>query len=85
MQGGRGQAGGSSRQLNLLADVGLLLDNARNKYWRMSNGYALPDREGGIGEVSARVVEDAALRDAVVQALRVAVHWNTQVPARLCV
>eukprot|EP01048_Picozoa_sp_COSAG05_P004308 COSAG05_NODE_226_length_13453_cov_12.522315_13_plen_382_part_00 len=47
---GRGQAGGSAKQLDTSAGMGEVLDNASHKYWRMANGYLLPT-ERAAGQV----------------------------------
>lgn len=78
-QGGRGQAGGDARQINLLADAGEVVENSKHLYWRMSNGYALPARPEGVAELSARLRSEQGLHERVADAMRVAVHWSTQV------
>eukprot|EP00961_Rhodomonas_salina_P056787 762973-Rhodomonas_salina.2 len=37
-----GQLGGSPKQLDTTASVAKLVDNEKHKYWKMSNGYLLP-------------------------------------------
>ena len=72
-------------QLDLLADVGAVVANddlathAGNKYWEMRNGYALPAGSGSIKSLGERLSSDAALSSAAAAALRVGVHWETQV------
>jgi len=74
-----GQGGEPRKQLNGCADIAKLVDNEGNKFWKMSNGYLLPLRDHSIAEVGKMLVDDARFRDAVVQSLRVGVHWSTEV------
>jgi hypothetical protein len=85
---GRGQAGGSKKQLNTTDDVAQLLDNDRNKYWDMKNGYLMPTGPTTMEAVGERLstemvaLEDGqeiSLREAMVASMRVGVHWDTQV------
>eukprot|EP00927_Polykrikos_kofoidii_P047032 TRINITY_DN41121_c0_g1_i1.p1 TRINITY_DN41121_c0_g1~~TRINITY_DN41121_c0_g1_i1.p1 ORF type:complete len:495 (+),score=102.75 TRINITY_DN41121_c0_g1_i1:91-1575(+) len=85
--GGHGQAGG--RQIDCLADVGDLVGNAKNSYWEMKNGYAMPNTQkgGGIGVVSKLLANDEALAEAARSRLRIGVHWDTEVKSgshRVC-
>jgi hypothetical protein len=45
VHGGKGQLG--SHQINTLADVEAVVDNARHGYWVVQNGYCLPVRASG--------------------------------------
>ncbi|CAJ1407095.1 unnamed protein product [Effrenium voratum] len=74
---GTGQSGG--RQLDGLADVGELVGNAKEKYWRMVNGYCLPVDNTSIGRLSQRVKKDEELSEEIRKRLRVGVHWDTEV------
>mmetsp|Transcript_151742 Transcript_151742/g.486847 ORF Transcript_151742/g.486847 Transcript_151742/m.486847 type:complete len:349 (+) Transcript_151742:70-1116(+) len=76
---GRGQAGGSGGQIDCLADVGELLQNKKDRLWKMTNGYGMPDAPGGIAKASARIAADAELAARARAALRIGVHWDTEV------
>eukprot|EP00931_Biecheleriopsis_adriatica_P067300 TRINITY_DN41463_c0_g1_i1.p1 TRINITY_DN41463_c0_g1~~TRINITY_DN41463_c0_g1_i1.p1 ORF type:complete len:456 (-),score=96.09 TRINITY_DN41463_c0_g1_i1:35-1402(-) len=77
---GTGQGGG--RQLDGLTDVGDLVDNDKEKYWRMVNGYCLPTGPGSIGKLSSRLKADAALREAARMRLKIGIHWDTEVTGK---
>ncbi len=88
---GIGQGGGAA-QIDTLRDVGALVGNdlsaadvapdaSPHRYWRMVNGYALPVDRESIPELCARIEEDRALAKNMHAALRVGVHWSTQVGA----
>mmetsp|Transcript_37152 Transcript_37152/g.105667 ORF Transcript_37152/g.105667 Transcript_37152/m.105667 type:complete len:404 (+) Transcript_37152:53-1264(+) len=82
---GRGQ--GNKHQIDCLADVGALLRNEKEKYWRMANGYCLQDAPKGIAAVSGLIAANAELAAKVRGALRVGVHWDTEVKSgahRVC-
>lgn len=67
-------------QVDLLHDVGLILDNAYNKYWNMQNGYCLPcDAVHSMAAIRDRLDNDATLYDDCYRAMRVGVHWDTEV------
>jgi hypothetical protein len=69
------EVGQGDKQIDLLADVGKVLENRYECYWTMQNGYAMPKNMRGLAhklEASPRLIEDAEA------ALRVGVHWNTQ-------
>ncbi len=79
-QGGAGQG---KRQIDCLAGVGDVLGNgssAAPKFWAMQNGYALPAGAGSIGALGAKLGGGGAELAAEAEAaLRVGVHWSTQV------
>ena len=76
---GRGQAGGSEKQLDTARTVGEVVSNGVRKYWRMQNGYLMPFRADGISDLNRRLQAEEGLPDAVRDAFRVGVHWDTQV------
>jgi len=88
---GTGQCGGPQNQMDLLSNVGACVGNVPNSttndtqkaqplYWTMQNGYALPAGRGSIQALRQNVLDQAWFRrDAVVQQLRVGVHWDTEV------
>lgn len=72
-----GQVGQSAdRQLDMLADMGHALGNDGGAFWRMHNGYALPQR-GGLAAVAARIA--TADRKVLAGRLRVGVQEATEV------
>jgi len=77
---GTGQ--GHGKQIDCLEDVGELVGNSKNNYWRMVNGYCLPASPDSIGKLSARISSDPALAEAVRSRLRVGVHWDTEVTGK---
>ena len=74
-QGGSGQA---TSQIDLLADVGTVVGNTEDRYWRMQNGWALVGNAWRFQELSRRLRKDAGLHAAAIGALRVGVHAATQ-------
>ncbi len=78
-------AGGDCFQINTLRDLDGIVENTRlaapNAFWRMSNGYVLPVDSGSIGRLGARLMSEEGLRERSVAALRVGIHWDTEVSA----
>ena len=74
---GRGQGGGSAMQLDTSRHVGDVVDNARQKYWMMSNGYLLPVPGGGHGlaQLSNRLRAEPGLLDKARGAAQARAHW----------
>ena len=62
-----------------LKDAGAVVANDELGYWRMQNGYLMPDRPGGLSELAERLRSEEGLADRVRDSLRVGVHWDTQV------
>ena len=85
--GGRGQCGNDSNQIDTAKRVGEILGNDTNKYWEMKNGYLIPGK-GKMAELGARLNADAELQDRIVDNFSVGVHWNTETKAdsskRIC-
>lgn len=79
--GERGQGSEDGGQLDLAGDIAQLVDNQTHRYFRMRNGYLLPSAQNkkGIQALSQRLSTDITLAESVRDALRVAVHWSTQV------
>lgn len=75
-----GQTGQTSgNQIDCLKDVGDVLGNHDGRLWKMQNGYALPTNTG-LGEISNRIGSMTHTeRDELRQALRIGIHWDTQV------
>ena len=69
----------ADNQINCLSGIAKLLDNSKQRLWKMVNGYALPSAEG-LEEINRKLesMDEAAL-DAVRQALQIGLHWDTQV------
>ena len=69
----------ADNQIDCLSGISKLLDNSKQRLWKMVNGYALPSAEG-LEEINRKLesMDDAAL-DTVRQALQIGLHWDTQV------
>ena len=48
-------------------------------YWEMKNGYCLPKSPSALSPLATRLQSDPDLAEAAEQALRVGIHWDTQV------
>lgn len=72
-----GQTAGN--QIDCLSGIAKLLDNSKQRLWKMVNGYALPSAEG-LEEINRKLesMDETAL-DTVRQALQIGLHWDTQV------
>jgi len=73
---GKGQG---ETQIDNLADLGAVVGNGQGVYYVMRNGYALPATSGSIAKLGSRLEDDRALAAAAEAALRVGIHWGTQV------
>eukprot|EP00040_Diaphanoeca_grandis_P015360 m.78291 g.78291 ORF g.78291 m.78291 type:complete len:362 (+) comp25101_c0_seq2:86-1171(+) len=78
---GKGQT--TLAQIDTLADVAQIVDNDKHGYWTMRNGYCLPTKSGTIAALSNRLLVDADLAARCRAALRVGVHWSTEVTSRV--
>ena len=69
----------ADNQIDCLSGIAKLLDNSKQRLWKIVNGYALPSAEG-LEEINRKLesMDEAAL-DAVRQALQIGLHWDTQV------
>lgn len=69
----------ADNQIDCLSGIAKLLDNSKQRLWKMVNGYALPSAEG-LEEINRKLesMDEAAL-DTVRQALQIGLHWDTQV------
>lgn len=69
----------ADRQIDCLADLGMMLGNDNQRLWRMENGYALPS-EKGLTEIHDRLIDlDDLDIDQFRQSLRIGLQWDTQV------
>ena len=74
----------ADNQLDCLADLGRLWGNGDGRLWQMQNGYALAT-ETGLREIARRLqTADERERDSYRQALRIGLHWQTQVTLEGC-
>lgn len=75
-----GQGQGSGHQIDTMQDVGRILGNHQDRYWKMKNGYLLPTSVKAMSEFAHHMTNSApqVIADAR-HALRVGVHWSTQV------
>lgn len=74
--GGKGQG---ETQIDCLAEVGAVVGNEGETYWKMQNGYSLPASTSAMGKLGARLRSEEGLAEAAEVALRVGVHWDAQV------
>jgi len=74
-----GGPGAGRCQIDCLSDVARVVGNDTFGYWSMQNGYSLPTGPGAMRALGERLLADAGLTLAAEAALRVAVHWDTQV------
>jgi len=74
---GYGQACGN--QLDMMKDVAKLLENAKQKYWVMRNGYLMPTNNFKLRALQKRLEKSKASKVGakITSSLRVGVHWNT--------
>jgi hypothetical protein len=72
-----GQSG--NRQVDCLSDVGEALGNAKQKLWKMQNGYALPTSKGLTEVVEQLRKMTPSELDELCQKLKIGIHWDTQV------
>jgi hypothetical protein len=72
--------GQKNEQINNLAGVEAVLNNAGLKYWNMENGYVIPARHDSINELKTYIetLDQDKVKD-VENALRVGIHWSTSV------
>jgi len=75
----QGQGGDKGRQIDCLARVAKVLDNATHKYWYMKNGYALPLSLNSMNALGSRLKSDQKLREEALEALEIGVNWDTEV------
>jgi hypothetical protein len=76
--GGEGQA---KKQINTLDVIQKILSV---KYWDMQNGYAMPCGRGkGMVELNKRLESSSELETKLMNALKIGVHWNTEVESRV--
>ena len=76
-----GQGQGSGHQIDTMQDVGHILGNHQDRYWKMQNGYLLPASDQAMAYLAHYMTtkaEPQVIADAR-NALRVGVHWSTQV------
>jgi hypothetical protein len=72
--------GQKTEQINNLAGVDALLNNTANKYWKMENGYVIPDSLGSIDKLKTYIETHGQDKVKEVEnALRVGIHWSTSV------
>jgi len=78
--GGSGQ--GNNHQIDLLSDVGQLLQNQRFKYWNMKNGYCLPCSKDSMALLTEKLQQNDILMEKCYSAMRIGIHWDTEVTVR---
>jgi len=70
--------GGDGKQIDGLEDVAKVLGED-NKYWQLMNGYAFPTSAEKFRELNGRLRSDKELRAKALAALKIGVHWSTEV------
>jgi len=78
---GQGQSGGTQgKQIDNLDNVGTILGNYKEKYFSMTNGYALPTQNDSIKSLRRKLEHggSATINNAMKE-LKVGVHWDTEV------
>jgi hypothetical protein len=66
-------------QIDCLYDIGNAIENKKNAYWVMKNGYALPT-EGGLSRLNEFLLEiSSSEKDRLRGLLRIGVHSDTEV------
>jgi len=73
---GKGQG---ERQIDCLSGVGQVVRNEGDRFWYMRHGYCMPSRPGAMAELGALLNANPALVAQAEAALKVGVHWETQV------
>jgi len=66
-------------QVDCLSEVSDLVQNAKEGYWTMKQGYCTPLKTGSILKLSRLISGDKELAEKVVQKVQVGVHWDTEV------
>jgi hypothetical protein len=67
----------SNNQIDCLRDVGIALNNEKNKLWEMSNGYALASVEG-LKTISQHLKNKSDF-EKLKDKLRIGLQWDTEV------
>ncbi len=75
-----GQVGQTAEnQIDCLAQIGIMLGNSEHRLWKITNGYALPSREG-LEEINRRLSRfDETELEQLRDSLRIGVQSDTQV------
>ncbi|CAE7743106.1 unnamed protein product [Symbiodinium necroappetens] len=71
--------GASGRPVDLLEELGNVVQNSKNGYWTMKNGHCLPRVDGSIARLSQRLATNHELEHQAREAVQVGVHWETEV------
>jgi len=80
-----GQIGQSAaKQIDCLAGIGETLGNTDSQLWNMTNGYALPSKEG-LKQVDSQLQGMSEIEiDSLRTKLKIGIQWNTQVTIEGC-
>ncbi len=74
----------ADHQVDCLEDMGKILGNDNQQYWRMQNGYVIPSLDG-LRTVHDQIEKmEAPAKDELRQQLRIGLQWNTQVTLGNC-
>ena len=67
-------------QIDCLAEIGAELQNEKNKYWMMCNGYAIVKNSESLARIKS-ILQGMTIeeRDHLAGKLRIGIQWNTEV------
>ena len=78
-----GQGGKKGKQIDCLADTAEFLENEKDFYWKMQNGYALPTDRQSMLRLKKKLYEKYLTSRKAMNTVRVGVQWNTEVVKKL--
>jgi len=70
-------ANGDGPQIDCLSEVAQIVNNRRQKYWTMRNGFCMPSKD--FKKINARFQEDIGYAEDIRKKLKVGIHWDTEV------
>ncbi len=68
-----------NKQIDCLDLIGEHLENKKNKYWTMQNGYAMFNQEGILSLSKEIASMNTVEREAMKNKLKTGIQWNTEV------
>lgn len=74
-----GQGGKKGQQIDCLEEMGDILENRSEEYWKMRNGYALPTKSDSMARLKLKIYRRFLLSREPMKLLKVGVHWSTEV------
>lgn len=70
-------ANGDGQQVECLSEVEQIVNNRREKYWSVRNGFCMPGRD--FKKINARFQQDMGFEEDIRSKLKVGIHWDTAV------